>query len=114
MAYTNYGELDLVNGKRHKECTAEQLAANNQFYGEDLLIVLGGDPEVHTIRKFRASFWGAERAVWIAVRADDTVIQGLVALACPPYYPGIAGFNIGQGTFLEEADMPANFTPAAE
>lgn len=113
MAFTHYEELDIVDGQRHKECTTEQRAANNQFYGEDLLIVLG-QTDVHTIKKFRASFWGVERAVWIALKANNTVIQGLVALACPPYYPGVQGFAIGQGTFLEANDIPANFNPAPE
>ncbi len=113
MAHTRYDQLDVVNGQRHKECTTQQLAANNQFYGEDLLIVMG-QADVHTIRKFRASFWGTERAVWIAVKADDTLIEGSVALACPPYYPGIQGFNIGHSTFLLAADRPGNFNPVPE
>ncbi len=88
MAYTTYSDLDAITGTtvKHEICTPAEDQAGSPFYVEDI-IRLTQQPDFQSIKKYMAKFWGKRWQVWIGHKADGTILEEVIALACPPYYP---------------------------
>lgn len=109
MAYTNWNELTPVSSAasldgRLEYCTPTEDGTPTSFYTEDILRVINQAGCV-SISKKMATFWGLRLQVWVGHDSNNSIIQGVVALQCPPYYPP----HTSPGVEATAAGKPAGF-----
>lgn len=105
MAYTTLSDLTtMASGKKLDLCSAAEYSAPAPFYPEDIFRVMG-QRNYDSIDKRMATFWGERHPVWVGFDSAGNVLEAVIALRCPPYYP--------PDTFPEvketEADKPSGF-----
>lgn len=84
-------ELDVDGtGSKLRECTPAQ-DAEPAYYSVEDIIKITNQPEYmadpgSSIKKFMATFWGHTYQVWAGIDSNGRVIEGIIALRCPPFY----------------------------
>jgi hypothetical protein len=85
---TPFGPSELnVPGTNNKlrECTPAQDTEPFYFSVEDV-IMLTNQHGFHSLKKYMATFWGHTYPVWVGHNGNGDILEGVVMLACPPFY----------------------------
>ncbi len=107
MAYVHYDALAPVYtglDPRLRACTPTEESTPASFYPEDIFRIQA-QAGYYACRKYMATFWDAEHPVWVGIAADGSVLQEVIALRCPPYYPP----NTFPGANVTDSPKPPGF-----